>query len=188
MAARRCSLVTRTIVSTDSQEIADVSRAWGAEVPFLRPADLSGSEALVGRVVRHLLKTLEREEKYAPQGLVILFPTHPFRSKEMMNRLMGRLNEGFDEVVTVRRMRMDPMTHFVSRNGGMVSLHGKRAATTCYRRYGLFVGQGLGEGGKGGIYAHELKEAFELVDIDTPEDLAQANAILYNREFIPEWM
>ena len=43
--ALQCSLVNRVIVTTDSQEIADVARAYGADVPFLRPVEIAGDHS-----------------------------------------------------------------------------------------------------------------------------------------------
>ncbi len=72
-------MVTRVIVSTDDAEIADVAKAWGAEVPFLRPSEfaLDGTPDLP--VFEHALRWLRENEDYSPEIVVQLRPTSPFR-------------------------------------------------------------------------------------------------------------
>jgi pseudaminic acid cytidylyltransferase len=60
-AARRSGLFRRIIVSTDSEEIAAVARAAGAEVPFLRPASCSNDHAPLADVLDHALRWLSTE-------------------------------------------------------------------------------------------------------------------------------
>ncbi len=71
--------VTRTILSTDDEEIAAVARQWGAETPFLRPAELASDQALDLPVYQHALRWLEEQEGYKPDVVVQLRPTSPVR-------------------------------------------------------------------------------------------------------------
>jgi len=71
--------VTRTVLSTDDAEVADVGREAGAEVPFLRPAELAGDDVLDLPVFEHVLTTLARDEGYRPDLVVHLRPTSPLR-------------------------------------------------------------------------------------------------------------
>jgi N-acylneuraminate cytidylyltransferase len=71
--------VTRTILSTDDEEIAAVARQWGAETPFLRPAELASDQALDLPVYQHALRWLEEHEGYKPDVVVQLRPTSPVR-------------------------------------------------------------------------------------------------------------
>ncbi len=79
MAALSSRYVTRTIVSTDDKEIADVARQFGAEVPFLRPASISDDIALDLPVFQHALQTLSKSEGYRPDLVLQLRPTSPIR-------------------------------------------------------------------------------------------------------------
>src|SRR5512141_46283 len=63
-AAKQSSSVTRVIVSTDDEEIAAVAREWGAETPFLRPAELAEDKTTDLPVFEHALKWLEEIEGY----------------------------------------------------------------------------------------------------------------------------
>lgn len=75
LASRRLS---RVVVTTDDPEIAEVSRRHGADVPFLRPAELSGDTALLPDVIDHALAELKKSGA-AFDWLMLLFPTCPFR-------------------------------------------------------------------------------------------------------------
>ena len=79
MAGLQSNLVTRTIVSTDDEEIAQVAKSWGAEVPFLRPSELAEDKTLDYPVIRHCLDWLQAHEGYQPAVVVQLRPTSPIR-------------------------------------------------------------------------------------------------------------
>lgn len=84
-AARQSELVTRVVVSTDDDEIASVAHAWGAETPFMRPADLAQDKTTDLPVFEHALKWLEDVEGYRPDVVVQLRPTSPIRPKTMVD-------------------------------------------------------------------------------------------------------
>jgi CMP-N-acetylneuraminic acid synthetase len=81
-AALRCEDLTRTMLSTDDPEIADVARAMGCDVPYLRPAELATDTTPTVDVVLHALDWLEEEEGVQPQFLVVLQPTSPLRTPD----------------------------------------------------------------------------------------------------------
>ncbi len=74
--------ITRIIVSTDDEAIAAVARAGGAEVPFLRPAELAADHVTDLPVFQHALKLLEEREGYRPEIVAHLRPTAPLRRAE----------------------------------------------------------------------------------------------------------
>jgi len=84
-AAKQSQLVTRVIVSTDDEEIAAVARAWGAETPFLRPAEFAQDKTTDLPVFEHALKWLEEVEGYRPDIVVQLRPTSPIRPQTMVD-------------------------------------------------------------------------------------------------------
>ncbi len=79
---KRSKLLTRTIVSTDDEEIARISRQFGAEVPFLRPAALAQDLSTSLDVMLHALDWLKTNETYIPDVVVLLPPTAPLRRAE----------------------------------------------------------------------------------------------------------
>ncbi len=85
--------VTRTIVSTDDEEIAAVARECGAETPFLRPTELASDNALDLPVYQHALKWLKETESYEPDVVVQLRPTSPVRPVDCVDRAVNMLLE-----------------------------------------------------------------------------------------------
>lgn len=83
--------ITRAIVSTDDAEIADVSRAFGAEVPFERPAEFAGDYATDVQVFKHALEWLRDQEGYVPELVVHLRPTGPVRRIELIEDAIRRM-------------------------------------------------------------------------------------------------
>lgn len=88
--------IDRVIVTTDSDEIAAVGRAFGAEAPFLRPAELATDESLDIDYVRHALDWLAENEGTSPELVLQLRPTTPLREP-------GRI----DEAVAAIRARAE---------------------------------------------------------------------------------
>ena len=85
--------VTRVIVSTDDEEIAAVARQYGAEVPFLRPAELSRDDTPDLPVFQHALTWLAEHDSYRPEIVVQLRPTSPFRRRWHIDQAVLRLLE-----------------------------------------------------------------------------------------------
>ncbi len=71
--------VTRTIISTDDAEMAELARQYGAEAPFLRPAELAQDSTQDLPVFQHALEWLAENENYRPEVVVQLRPTSPVR-------------------------------------------------------------------------------------------------------------
>ncbi len=92
-AARQSQLVTRVIVSTDDPEIAEISKKYGAEVPFLRPADIAEDTTLDLPVFEHALRWLKLNENYSPEVVIQLRPTSPIRPKRMVDEAVSLLLE-----------------------------------------------------------------------------------------------
>jgi N-acylneuraminate cytidylyltransferase/CMP-N,N'-diacetyllegionaminic acid synthase len=80
--AKKWGKADRIIVSTDSEEIAKISREYGAEVPFMRPNELSNDTAPKLPVIKHVLEYLMNEENEGFDLIVDLDPTSPLRTEE----------------------------------------------------------------------------------------------------------
>jgi CMP-N-acetylneuraminic acid synthetase len=102
--ARAAKRVDRTLVSTDDAEIAEVARAWGAEVPFVRPAALATDDATTEVVLQHALAWLEREERARVEVIVLLEATAPLRAPGLVDEVVARLDDpDVDTALTVVR-------------------------------------------------------------------------------------
>jgi N-acylneuraminate cytidylyltransferase len=85
--------VTRVMVSTDDEKIAAISRRYGAEAPFLRPAEFSQDHTPDLPVFQHALQWLEANESYRPEIVVQLRPTSPLRRTRHIDQAVLRLIE-----------------------------------------------------------------------------------------------
>lgn len=84
-AGLQAKLVSRTIVSTDDEEIAAVARQYGAETPFLRPAEFAQDKTIDLPVFQHALKWLADNEGYHADVVVQLRPTSPARPRDCVD-------------------------------------------------------------------------------------------------------
>lgn len=102
--------ITRVIVSTDDQEIAAVARAWGAEVPFLRPTEFAQDLSPDIDAFRHALTWLAEHQGYRPEAVVHLRPPGPVRRVELIDQAVDLLlsNADADAVRSVRRALQTP--------------------------------------------------------------------------------
>lgn len=184
-AALAAPLVTRVVVSTDDEAMADTAREHGAEVPFLRPAELAGDRSNIIDAATHLLGRLEADEGYAPDAFCMLYPTHPFRRPGLVDRLTRILVEEGRLVVTARRLDLSPRSHLVRRDGRWAFLD-PGPARGAFRPYGIYEGKPW-RMRRSGVYVHVLDDPVEIVDIDGPEDLALARAVVERGLFpVPE--
>jgi len=96
-------VVTRTIVSTDSEMYADIARRHGAEVPFLRPEEFARDDSTDLDVFRHALLWLAAHEGYEPAVCVHLRPTHPVRCSADIDAMVEMLlaDQSLDAVRSV---------------------------------------------------------------------------------------
>lgn len=90
-AALAAKKVTRTICSTDDPEIAAVAKEYGAEVPFLRPAEFAQDNSLDLPLFVHALDWLEEHDGWKPDIIVQLRPTSPLRLPGMVDETVEML-------------------------------------------------------------------------------------------------
>jgi len=83
-AAKDAPCISRIVVSTEDEEIASISRAWGAEVPFLRPAELASDDAAGIEPVLHALSILPPFD-----WILLLQPTSPLRTVQDIEAIMN---------------------------------------------------------------------------------------------------
>lgn len=92
-AAKKAKLLDRIIVSTDSEQIADISRKSGAEVPFMRPKELATDLSSTEDVLKHAILWLEENEGYIVDILVYLQLTDFFKKSEWIDQAVKMLLE-----------------------------------------------------------------------------------------------
>lgn len=103
--AKKSKLITRLVVSTDSEEIARIARDHGGETPFLRPAQLATDQATSKDCLQHAATFCEREEGRAYDYIIELMCTNPLKTAEDIDGVLAKLfDTGADSVIGVTRL------------------------------------------------------------------------------------
>lgn len=120
-AALRAERVTRVVVSTDDDEIADVARRHGAEVPYLRPPELARDDIPVMPVIQDLARKLDPDGTLYPV-IVVLQPTNPFKSAGDIDSAISMMSMGgCDTVLSVSPASDHPYRmRWLDRDGGFL--------------------------------------------------------------------
>ncbi|NEO12185.1 MULTISPECIES: acylneuraminate cytidylyltransferase family protein [unclassified Moorena] len=194
-AALKSHRLNRVIVSTEDEEIAEISKKWGAEVPFLRPAALAQDDSSHISVLIHAVDWLEQVEGTTIDYLMLLQPTSPLRSAQDIDLgIELALEQNADSVVSVckasthpyftRRITSDgKLQDFVQKPDGYLRrqvlppAYAWNGAIFLVRRDILIEKQTL-ETDR--TYAYVMTPERSL-EIDTPWDLYLANLILSDR-------
>ncbi len=112
--AKKCPSVERIVVSTDSEEIAEIAKAAGADVPFLRPGELARDDSLQIDAIHHAVAELESQgDRY--DAILLLQPTTPLRRPEDVEGCISMLRDtGADTVISVSKVEDGgPSTFYV---------------------------------------------------------------------------
>lgn len=190
--ARQAKHLDRVVVSTDDDEIAEVSRAYGAEVPFLRPVDVATDQAPMLAVVQHALERL-RADGDVFDAVCLLQPTSPLRPSGLIDDCIERFTAaGATSVVTVREvphtynpgwvMTLDPSGHGQWPGGASDPAARRQDLVPAYYRDGL-VYLVTAEAARGGsLYGDALVplRTFDLPDcnVDTAGDVDRLRGLV----------
>jgi CMP-N,N'-diacetyllegionaminic acid synthase len=193
-------LVDRVVCTTDDAEIAEVARAAGAEVPFLRPAELAQDGSEDWPVFMHVLAWLKREESWTPDLLVNIRPTSPLRKPSHVDDAIRLLLEtGADSVKAVCLARQHPHKMWLrDADGGiepylktpmrlsrgpdvpraeLEDIYWQNGVVDVTRREVILEQRVM----IGRRVAGLVTEPADSIDIDTPLDLALAELVLARR-------
>lgn len=136
IAAQKCKYEKRIIVSTDDEEIADVAKKYGAEIPFIRPAYLAGDTADSMDVVAHAMKWVERNDGRVYDYICLLEPSSPFLSYKDINKAFEILVE--KKADTLLSMKMSEINsrfiHPLDTRGGLSLFYQSVKDMTSVRR------------------------------------------------------
>jgi CMP-N,N'-diacetyllegionaminic acid synthase len=188
--AARCPEVARIVVSTDSEEIAAVASAHGAEVPFVRPAELATDEAAMWPVVVHAVEHLGTDADV----VLLLDPTTPARLPEDVAGALAtlRATPDADGIVGVSRPGWNPIwTGVRVVDGWLEPLFPEGTAYTrrqdvpevlridasLYAWRTSFIRSGAGSWRDGRLLAHEVPP-LRAVHLDEETDFAVFEALL----------
>lgn len=108
-AALQSRALDYVMVSTDDDEIADVARRYGVDVPFTRPAELARDDSSQIAVITHAMQWLESQQSWKPEYVMLLQPTSPLRTTEDIQAAVDlALAKQGDSVVSVCSARHHP--------------------------------------------------------------------------------
>ncbi len=110
--------LSKVIVSTDDEEISEVAKSFGAEVPFMRPKELANDTASSLSVVLHAIEFLENiGENY--DAVCLLQPTCPFREESLIDRAITEFsNKNSDALVSVLKVPHEYNPHWTFETDG----------------------------------------------------------------------
>lgn len=190
-------VLDRLVLSTDDEEIAAIGKKYGAEVPFMRPLELASDTALADDTIRHAIKWLMDNEKYNAEWVFLFEPTAPAKRPFHLRDVVKIIEEhkDFDSVAGISefpfcysytmQVRLDSR-NFVSRayDGALLKDMPKSSREIpksylpnpqiyAFKASNLFKGNGSFWGGR--TYGYLMDSKYNI-DIDTPEDWAEAEA------------
>lgn len=116
-AACESNLFDEIMVSTDSEEIAEVARIYGASVPFMRSEAASNDYATTADVLTEVLKEYRKAGKLF-NSFACIYPTAPFITADKLSAAMKLLDDA-DAVISVVRFSFPPQRAFVVRDGNV---------------------------------------------------------------------
>lgn len=103
--AKNARFISRTIVSTEDEEIAQIARDHGADVPFMRPAELASDASVQFDTIKYNLDRLELEHATQFDAVVLLQPTSPLRTVGDVEGCIALMAEsGGDTVITIAEL------------------------------------------------------------------------------------
>ena len=113
----------RVVVSTDSEQYAEIARHYGADVPFLRPPEYSGDKSPDIEWIKHALDSFANEGQRF-DSFSILRPTSPFRLPETIRRAWSEFlaHQGIDSLRAVEKCAQHPGKMWVIRGGIMTPI------------------------------------------------------------------
>jgi CMP-N,N'-diacetyllegionaminic acid synthase len=194
-AAKSSKPVTRVIVSTDDAEIAEIASAYGADVPFLRPASFANDSASSEVVLQHAVDWIREHEQRAYDILVYLQPTDPFRQPGIIERVVSALIDD-PSLDTVFAAKPGHKNYWVLWDTGYTRLgnhsHLPRqkkppvfredtGIALASRMHVIQAGRRIGD--RVAIVPHESRGDF--IDIHTADDLWLANLLIEKGWAIP---
>ena len=189
--------IDRVIVSTDSEEIATISKEYGAEVPFMRPAELATDTSPEWHSWKHALKYLQESSGTMPEIMVSIPAVAPLRAAIDIENCLDEYAKGFsDIVITVTDAHRSPYFNMVKTNldgsyglldSSFSTINRRQDApivydmtTVCYVANSEFVmsHKSIFEGRVGAVQV-PIERA---IDIDTHLDFQIAEYLLSQRE------
>lgn len=196
--AKQSKYLDRVILTTDSVEIAEIGKRYGAETPFIRPKHLARDSTHTPPVIEHAINHLEKREGFRTDIVVVLQPTTPFRTPAHIDQTVEVLvsNPRLQSAMTVRPAAYPPHWMFWGKDGKLFpfvndgtdySLKERQQLPTLYQPNGavyVCYRELLAEKGVlfsaylGATNGFVVMDPLSSVDIDGELDFAVAETVL----------
>jgi CMP-N-acetylneuraminic acid synthetase len=108
--ALKSKYLDEVVVSTDSQKYADIAKNYGANIPFLRPPELSTDESTTFDVLKHTINFFTKKKIFFDY-IVLLEPTSPLREDDDIDNMIEKIismDDQFDSIVSVGEVDAHP--------------------------------------------------------------------------------
>lgn len=114
--------IDRTILSSDCDEIIEISKKYGCDVPFKRPNNLAGDDTSSMDVILHALEIVNGYDY-----LVLLQPTSPFREEGVIDKMISTtIDESYEQLVSVSKMKKEPnFIYYKGKYNELIPITGK---------------------------------------------------------------
>lgn len=111
--AKKSSLLSKVVLSSDDQAIIGVAHQIGLEVPFKRPPSIAKDNSTSVEVIKHAIEALKMKgEEY--DAICLLQPTTPFREEDLIDRAIRKFeSEDYDSLISVREVPHQFNPHWV---------------------------------------------------------------------------
>jgi CMP-N-acetylneuraminic acid synthetase len=174
--------VDRVIVNTDSEKYAEIARSYGAETPFIRPAELA-QLSTPAYTTPYVMGWLAKE-KYPWKNLITLYPTSPFRNVHTIKDILQKL-QTFAAVNACCPTAFNPNNYYVQDEKKILPLFRKSdlniLPSKTFKPMGNFLASNRS---KRKSFCYKLiHNPVELIDIDTLEDISMAEEVMQNLGF-----
>ena len=112
--ALQAKALSRVIISTDDEEIAEVAKEWGVDVPYLRPNELANDKSPTLPVLQHAVKELQAQGDNGYDAICLLQPTSPLRTVADIEECISLMSKnGYTSVISVVPVPADYNPHWV---------------------------------------------------------------------------
>jgi N-acylneuraminate cytidylyltransferase len=193
--------IGRVVLSTDSEEYAAIGRQWGADTPYLRPAELASDTSIEFDYIRHALTWMDEHEGYRPDIVVRLCPTAPLIRTEDVDACIEVLLSDSDahSSIIMTPAREHPrkvvklaqdgvhVVSYITEKGSHVAPTNRQSYAEAYNRQSLPIASRRDTILKlasqtGEVVRYHLVEQHTALDIDTEFDFGIVEHVLGKRE------
>jgi CMP-N-acetylneuraminic acid synthetase len=196
--AKKSKLISRVIISTDSEDYAKIAKEYGAEAPFIRPSEFAQDDTPDLPVFEHALRWLKDNENYEPELVINLRPTTPQRDSKDIDEAIKKLSSSdADSLRSMVLVKDHPYWMFKIDDNSVLTAFDPNNSIKQYPRrqllpeiyitdgsFDIFRPKNIIKGDLFGekILGHKIDESKKTIDIDSESDFKLAENIQKTKE------